>query len=408
LRTHFLKMVRQRKEKWRKVVPEVDGKLEDKRAVAPLLERDDLFTEDTVGSLKGLSRSVRKAIAKDPHGTGKKPPSKQEMLKIAKASQALKTNAQRPKKVEEPEFLDIWGEDANKKKPKFAYAVRRIEEENTRGRGRSGMKATSLSPAVMPPKSGHSFNPSSEDLEALLVTAAAKERTKDEENVINSRHRRPMTAMLLDNFTDEEISKMTEPEKQQKFLQLSREQSGIVLNEDDEDDDAAGPRKGLKRKSRADRNKAMKNKIIKEIETEGQKEKKMLKSIGKTKEMLTAMKTEAGIAAEKRAYGDQVKAQEAEEIKSGHLTKNKRVSKHVFEEAPVEVVYDAEGRKTLREISKVSAIKTHVDSFYRRNMMDAPAPNSRANARKVLKRVRKAKMKNKYVAQEMKDRSLLM
>ena len=35
------------------------------------------------GTLAGLSRSVRKAIAKDPAGSGKKPLSRQEKAKVA-------------------------------------------------------------------------------------------------------------------------------------------------------------------------------------------------------------------------------------------------------------------------------------------------------------------------------------
>ena len=42
-------MVRQRKEKWRKVAPEVDRALENRAAEVAMQDRDDLFTVDTTG-----------------------------------------------------------------------------------------------------------------------------------------------------------------------------------------------------------------------------------------------------------------------------------------------------------------------------------------------------------------------
>merc|ERR1711964_101129 len=138
------------------------------------------------------------------------------------------------------------------------------------------------------------------------------------------------------------------------------------------------------------------------------RQKKMNKSIGAVGTYLKEMKAEDARRMQDQEYKSQVKAQKEEEIKKGLCTHTKRISKHPFQEPALEVVSDAADRTTLREAPKLSAVNTCMDSFYRRNMLEAPPPNSRANARFMKKRVRKIVTKNRYIAKERRDPGWLL
>jgi hypothetical protein len=390
-------MVRQRKEKWRKVAPEVDRALEKRAAEAALQDREDLFTVDTTGSLAGLSRSVRKAITKDPTGSGKKPLSRQEKAKVARAARSKPM----PKKVE-PEVFDAWAPEPEVK-TKFAYdEVRRIEDELKVGRGRSGFDPTSKAPPIMPPEAGHSVNPSAEAIETVFARAAAVEFEKERENELRNRRARPVTSALLEEFEPEELAKMTDAEKQAHYLKR-------VRTDETKDGEIELPvKKATSKKTRAQINKELRRQAQEAEETRARKQKKLDKSVGEVGAILKGFKAKDSERAAQKAYAADAKAKEEEDVRSGRITKVPRVGKNKYEEAPLEVVYDADERRTLRSATKVSAIRTCADSYYRRNMLEARPENSRANARFLQKRVRKANNSNRFVAKEYRDKSLLL
>jgi hypothetical protein len=389
-------MVRQRKEKWRKVAPEVDRALDKRAAEAAMQDREDLFTVDTTGSLAGLSRSVRKAIAKDPTGSGKKPLSRQEKAKVAKAARSRPM----PKKAE-PEVFDAWAPKPAVEK-KLAYPVRRIEDELKAGRGRSGFESTSKAPAIMPPEAGHSVNPSAEDIETVFARAAAVEFEKERETELRNRRSRPVTHALLEEFEPEELAKMTDAEKQAHYLKR-------VRTEEAQDGDIELPvKKATAKKTRAQINKELRRQAAEAEETRARKQKKLDKSVGEVGAIIKAFKSKDAEREAQKAFETEAKAKEEEDIRAGRLTKVPRIGRNTYEEAPIEVVYDADERRTLRSATKVSAIRTCADSYYRRNMLEARPENSRANARFLQKRVRKAEKKNRFVAKEYRDKSLLL
>merc|ERR1719265_2734232 len=388
-------MVRQRKEKWRKVVPEVSQVLSKKAQEEAFLEREDLFTVDTQGSLAGLPRSVRKAIAKDPTGSGKKPLSRQEKAKFLKAARSRP----QPKK-EEPEVFDAW---VVEKKEKFTFPIRRVEDESKLGMGRSGLAATSKSPAIIPPDAGHSVNPSQEAFQGLVATAAAVEFEKDRRTELQNRRARPVTALLKEHFEPEQLAAMSEADKQAKYLQLVR---GDVV----EGGESELPllKKKAAKKTRAQLNKEARRAALELEMTREKKQKKRDNSIGEVGAIMKEVKTKAQLRAEQKEYAAQKRVEEETEVRAGRLTKAPRVGKHQFVETPLEVVYDAEDRKQIRVAAKVSAIQTCADSYYRRNMLEAKPENSRANARFLQKRVRKAVKANRHIAKEYRDKSLLL
>jgi len=353
---------------------------------------------DTTGTLAGLSRSVRKAIAKDPAGSGKKPLSRQEKAKVAKAARSKPM----PKKVE-PEVFDAWA-PKSAVVMKLAYPVRRIEDELKAGRGRSDFDSTSKSPAIMPPEAGHSVNPSAEAIETVFARAASVELEKERENELRARRARPVTSALLEEFEPEELAKMTDAEKQALYLKRT-----TVRNDESQDGEIELPvKKATSKKTRAQINKQLRRQAQEAEETRARKQKKLDKSVGEVGAILKGFKaTEAERAAQK-AYEAEAKAKEEEDIRAGRVTKVPRIGKNKYEEAPLEVVYDADERRTLRSATKVSAIRTCADSYYRRNMLEARPENSRANARFLQKRVRKAEKSNRFVAKEYRDKSLLL
>merc|ERR1711964_508857 len=155
-------------------------------------------------------------------------------------------------------------------------------------------------------------------------------------------------------------------------------------------------------------NKEARRKVLQAQESQAMRNKKLSKSIGEVGTYLKEIKAEDSRRTQDKEYKLQVKAQQEEEVKKGLCTMTKRISKHAYQEPALEVVSDAADRSTLREAAKVSAVNTCMDSFYRRNILEAPPPNSRANARFMKKRVRKIVQKNRYIAKERRDPGWLL
>jgi len=261
------------------------------------------------------------------------------------------------------------------------------------------------SPAVMPPRAGHSVNPEEEELKTVVSSAVVVELAKDREDEIRNNRNRPVTTLLRLHYDPEELKAMSSGEKDAAYLKLVRTGNDITTGAEPE---ARGALKASKPKTQADRNKLARRKYNEMNESEEKKQKKLDKSIGEVGRHYKEIKEHEVVKSNENAYNAGVKKAEEAEIRSGKMTKTPRVGANKFVEAPIEVVPDAANRKTVREAAKVSAIRTVADSFYRRNMLEAPPLNSRANARRVQKRVRKANMKDRHIAAEYRDKSLLL
>merc|ERR1712118_449788 len=126
-------------------------------------------------------------------------------------------------------------------------------------------------------------------------------------------------------------------------------------------------KKATSKKTRAQINKELRRQAQEAEETRARKQKKLDKSIGEVGAILKGFKAKDSERAAQKAYAADAKAKEEEDIRSGRITKVPRVGKNKYEEAPLEVVYDADERRTLRSATKVSAIRTCADSYYRSN-----------------------------------------
>jgi hypothetical protein len=236
-----------------------------------------------------------------------------------------------------------------------------------------------------------------------MSKAAVVEFAKEEEEQRRHRKNRPVTTLLREHFDPEELKAMTPAQKEAAYLKLVR--GDVKVGEQLED---RGVLKMAARKTTAQRNKEARRAALENLESKAKRQKKQDKSIGEVGRYLKEIRSTDTEQTQQRAYRKEVHEQEAREIRAGALVKTPRVGRNSFAAAPLEVIWDASERSTVREAAKTSAIRTIADSYYRRNLLEAPPANSRANARRVQKRIRKEKLKNKYVAKEYRDKSLLL
>ena len=101
-------------------------------------------------------------------------------------------------------------------------------------------------------------------------------------------------------------------------------------------------KKATSKKTRAQINKELRRQAQEAEETRARKQKKLDKSIGEVGAILKGFKATDAERAAQKAYADAAKAQEEEDIRAGRITKVPRVGKNKYEEAPLEVVYDAD------------------------------------------------------------------
>jgi hypothetical protein len=239
-------------------------------------------------------------------------------------------------------------------------------------------------------------------METVFARAAAVEFEKERQDELRARRARPVTSALLEEFEPEELAKMTDAEKQAHYLKRVR------TGETQDGEIELPVKKATSKKTRAQINKELRRQAQEAEETKARKQKKLDKSVGEVGAILKGFKSKDAERTAQKAYEAEAKAKEEEDIRAGRITKVPRLGRNKYAEAPLEVVYDADERRTLRSAAKVSAIQTCADSYYRRNMLEARPENSRANARFLQKRVRKAVNKNRFVAKEYRDKSLLL
>lgn len=291
----------------------------------------------------------------------------------------------------------------------FAYPVSRVTDRMPGRVPKTLAQKVSVSPAVLPPEAGHSINPASEDYAAVFTKAAEVEFEKDRVEEKQRRKSRPVTTYLTELYGKEIVSAMTPTEKLNKYIELVRPKPKAAFDDILMEKELEPPTKrSTKPKTIAQRNKQLRTKVLERFESVDRKQRKLDKSIGEVGRVKKDLTKKDDMDSQFREQRAKKKAEEEERERKGSKVNAKRIGKHTFQPGALEVVYDADSRKTVREAAKVSAISTCAESYYRRNMLEATPENSRANARRVMKRVRKAKVKNRYVDPLMRDQSLLL
>jgi len=373
--------MKKRKKKFQKInIEDVKEAKEDETLARKLKNNNALdlefFAIDTVGSTKGQSKSVRKQLARE-----KKIPKENRLLSKSTLKSIEKArNYKAPvQKKAEPKIYDLWDAPATEaiKKPKHI-----------------GQKS-SLAPAVVLPEPGQAVNPAPSAHKELIFKAAADEMQQTADQLYITRKIRPMTAILIDEFGKEAVYEMDDATRIAKYTEITR-----IEREAADDSKLQGPGK-KERKTQAQRNKRERHLQRLRDQREGKTKKMFEKALSQLPQIVKEIKKEEEERQEKRDYIDQLKKIDEADEKKGIVRKPKKIGRIAYKESALDV--PLEENSTLRGVKPAIVASERINSFYRRNLLEQRAENSRLTLRRLKLQTRKQKKKRKFASSLQRD-----
>ncbi|CEM03287.1 unnamed protein product [Vitrella brassicaformis CCMP3155] len=428
-------MVKQKRSSWKRIeTDDVEaGQKEDQvRRHLSGKAGDALFVEDTHGSTAGLSRSVRKRmrLLKEKPAARKLPDHVLRRMERERLRMERRERQNRNKQLSaEDGPVDLWGSSTLTAPAPSRPSVHPNERIKDRVRRRhEPFRPTVVAPvpAVPLPHPGQSYNPHEPHRQSAVFTAAALVMAQDDRREMVERSLKPLTASLMDVLPEETVNQMDDNDKIRAYQLLQEGQDASAVsawfegqlmrkrvkkeggdgqdNDDDDDDDAAdedqdedetpgadalktakqtklGEKKTRTQRNREARRKAQDQQLQAKLEL-----KKRRRDFEQIKSHLESLKALQEQRAARRQYRELLKHEAEEAQKRGEAAAAKRLGRHVYREAPPDVVLSEDVRGSLRS-AKVSgsAIADRAQSIYRRGLLEAPPKGRQHYSRKVRK-----------------------
>jgi len=354
-----------------------DAKLEKKLKNETKLNVD-FFAIDTVGSTKGLSKSVRKAYVREKIPKSLKPVSKEGLKQIDRVV-AKMDKKKAPEKENKPGIYDLWDE------PENMSVTQKVKKPVDCKIGEKTCKA----PAVVVADPGQAINPSPNAHRELIFRAAAQDIMESNEQKELGRRIKPMTGKLIDEYGYEAVQEMDEEEKLAKFHELTASKLSSV-----EEEAAMIGKK--ERKTTAQRNKREKHKELLREQSDRKRQKTLAKSVEQVPSMLSEMKNEEERRKDKKEYVESLKKITEEEEKKGVVTKPVKMGRIAFRESALDVPQGE--NTTLRQVKPTMAVVERINSIYRRNLVEQRSENSRLTLKRLQLQTRKKVKGKKFVS----------
>ncbi|CAD7935828.1 unnamed protein product [Amoebophrya sp. A25] len=283
---------------------------------------------------------------------------------------------------------------------------------------------TCAAPAVVLPETGLSMNPGEEAFERQVDEVVADECAKMRSEEQEARKKKPMTSRLLDAYSQEEVSKMTEAERQKEYRRLIAEDliaenMDLDVEEMESDEDATSPSaknksentkesttsstsssgiinkkviKAQERKTKAQKNKEGRLKErMKNLSAE-KRQKLLDKSIGQLPNLMREMETDNMTKKQEKEYLAQLKEEEKKMEEKGIVLKPKKIGRNRFQETKL---LPQKAASSLRGSQVESAISERMQSIHRRNLTELPPDADRST----LLRLRKKKNRDQRAVQ---------